>query len=177
MVGHLVGSAVLDWAFNRAKDRRWLVTLYQDELAFAPARGVARAFAEGRKFGVSFVAATQSLGQLPDDLADLAISAGTQVTFRATPDTAARMAPILGVPARELIRQPDLHATLMVQGVPTTSVVLPPYEPCPSADPEAITSDECQTPRIPRDRRRTECDGMARNPSLFDEIVLQEEWD
>ena len=175
MVGHLVGSAVLDWAFNRAKDRRSLVTLYQDELAFAPVRGVARAFAEGRKFGVSFVAATQSLGQLPDDLADLAVSAGTQVTFRATPDTAARMAPILGVPARELIRQPDLHATLMVQGVPTTSVVLPPYEPCPSADPEVITSDECKAPRTPRNKPSNECDGMDWSPSLFDEIVLQEE--
>lgn len=146
MVSHLVTASVVDWAFDRPEAERTLVPVYLDELQRAPASGISRVLAEGRKFGVALAAATQSLGQLSGELADLAMAAGTQAVFRATPDTAARMAPILDVSARELMTQPDLHATLMVQGHPTTSVVVPPYEECP--DQRLVTS-----PKSPRQRR------------------------
>lgn len=149
MVSHLVTSTVLDWAFGRPHGDRSLVTLYLDELQRAPERGIGRILAEGRKFGIALVAATQSLGQLSAELADLAMAAGTQVTFRATPDTAARMAPILDVTARELMALPDLHAVVKVQGHPSASVIVPAYEECPVD--RVVTPPKAPRRRKPRD--------------------------
>jgi len=131
LVGHLGLGTVLDAAFARADPDPDLVTCYVDEAHRFPARGLSRVVAEGRKFGVGLVAATQALGQLPPDVADLLLGAGVHAAFRTTPDTAARLAGVLGVDARELLALPDLHAVVMVQGSPATTVVVPPIERCP----------------------------------------------
>lgn len=149
LVGHLVLSAVIDAALARSADRRDLVTCYVDEAHRFPARGLSRVIAEGRKFGVALALATQSLGQLPGELADLALGAGTQVAFRATPDTAAKLSPVLGVPIRDLVTMADLHAVVLVQGHHPTTVVVPPYETCP-------VPRELKPPREARPPRRRE---------------------
>ncbi|MEJ7765818.1 MAG: hypothetical protein WKF86_10005, partial [Acidimicrobiales bacterium] len=148
LVGHLVLSSVLDAALGRPPDQRSLVTCYVDEAHRFPASGLARVIAEGRKFGVALAIATQSLAQLPPEVADLALAAGTQVAFRSTPDTAARLSPVLGASARDLLSQPDLHAVIMVQGHPATTVEVPPYETCPV--PRVLAPQ-----RRPRARRAT----------------------
>jgi hypothetical protein len=133
LVGHLALAAILDGAFEQIDPDRPIVTCYLDEAHRFPASGMARAFAEGRKFAIALDIAIQGLGQLPGDLADLAMAAGTQLAFRATPDTAGRLGHLLGVAAAELLGQPDLHATVVVHGHPATSVVIEPLEPCPVA--------------------------------------------
>ena len=133
LVGHLALAAILDGAFEQIDPDRPIVTCYLDEAHRFPASGMARAFAEGRKFAIALDIAIQGLGQLPAELADLATAAGTQLAFRATPDTAGRLGHLLGVAAADLLGQPDLHATVVVHGHPATSVVIEPLEPCPVA--------------------------------------------
>lgn len=129
-IGHLVLGAVLDAALARTDDRPPLVTCYVDEAHRFPAGGLTRVMAEGRKFGIGLALATQSLGQLTGELSDLALSAGVQVAFRATPESASRLAPLLDVDAADLVSQPDLHAVVRVHGHPATSVAVDPYETC-----------------------------------------------
>lgn len=138
-IGHLILSTVLDAAFERLPDGpEDVITCYLDEAHRFPASGLARAFAEGRKFGIGLDIAVQGLGQLPGELADLALGAGTQVVFRATPDTASRLSPLLQVPVADLISQPDLHATVAIQGHPATTVVVDPVTPPPVERSETL---------------------------------------
>ena len=130
LVGHLSLSAVIDAALARGATERSLVTCYVDEVHRFPARGLARVVAEGRKFGIGLAVATQSLGQLSANLADLATAAGTHAVFRATPDTANRLGAVLGVEPQDLLVQPDLEMTLVVLGQQPTNVIVPPYETC-----------------------------------------------
>jgi hypothetical protein len=131
LVGHLALASVLDAALARPAAQAPLVTCYVDEAHRFPASGLSRAIAEGRKFGVALAVAGQSLGQWPHEFADLSMAAGTQVVFRATPETASRLAPVVGVAPGELISQPDLHAVVAVHGQPATTVVVPVPDPCP----------------------------------------------
>ena len=136
LVGHLALGMVLDAALDQPAARSPLVTCYVDEAHRFPVRGLSRVLAEGRKFGVGLVLATQALGQLPPDLADIAMGAGAHVAFRATPDTAVRMSTILDVTARELMALPDLNAVVGLQGHPAAHVVVPPCEGFPSTTGE-----------------------------------------
>lgn len=131
LVGHLVLAEALDTAFARPVGQRSLFTCYVDEAHRFPAAGLARALAEGRKFGIGLMLALQSLGQAHGRLDDLALGAGTHVVFRSTPQSAAALAPVVQVTAAELINQPDLHAVVGVQGLPPAAIVVPPPETCP----------------------------------------------
>jgi hypothetical protein len=166
LVGHLALSAVIDAALARRATERSLVTCYVDEVHRFPARGLSRVVAEGRKFGVGLAVATQSLGQLSAGLADLATAAGTHAVFRATPDTANRLAPILGVEPQALLAQPDLQATLAVQGQQATTVIVPPYETCPVSravkPPKALLGR-----RDPRPQRKATTPAVTQALSLL----------
>ncbi|MDP1793393.1 MAG: hypothetical protein Q8K63_04565 [Acidimicrobiales bacterium] len=145
LVGHLVLSCVFEMALTRPVGERSLITCYVDEAHRFPTRGLSRMMTEGRKFEIALALSTQSLGQLTGDLADLALACGSLVAFRATPDTATRLAPMLGVPAYELTGLADLQAVVRLQGGTPTSISVPPYE-------------VCETPRVvlpmrPRTRR------------------------
>lgn len=150
LVGHLALASVIDAAFTRSPDQRKLTSCYVDEAHRFPAAGLSRVLAEGRKFGIALFLAVQSLNQFPGDLADLAISAGMHAAFRATPDTAMRLAPVLGVTPQELLSQPDLHAVVAVQGQAACSVKVPLVEPCSA--PRAVVRPSSSTADLARSR-------------------------
>lgn len=130
LIGHLVIGSAFDSALDRPLGARDLISCYVDEAHRFPARGLGRVAAEGRKMGLGMMLATQTLSQLPDELADLALSAGTTVAFRSTPQTARRLAPGFGIEPNELGSLPDLAAVVSVQGHGITTVQLEPYELC-----------------------------------------------
>lgn len=145
LVGHLTLARVLHAAMHRAPDARTLFSCYVDEAHRFPVRGLSRVLAEGRKFGIGLVLATQALSQLPGELADLAMGVGTSIAFRATPDTAGRLSVLFDTPPAELTRLPDLRCAIAVAGVGATQIAVPPYESCPIE----------RTKRPPHARRRT----------------------
>jgi hypothetical protein len=98
--GHILLGGVLDAAMARPTNERPLFRVYVDEVHRFPARNLERALNESRKFSVSVWAATQSLAVLGDQLGDTVIGAtALKFVFRVSPDSALRMAPLLGVPA------------------------------------------------------------------------------
>ncbi len=171
LVGHLALSAVLDAALTRPAGNRPLVTCYVDEAHRFPASGLSRAIAEGRKFGVALAVAAQSLSQWPHDFADLGLAAGTQVAFRATPDSASRLAPIVGVAPHELVNQPDLHAFVMIQGQPATSVVVPIPEPCRA--PRVVAPPRARATKRPRPAPPAAPPPSPTGPTVLDEFLAR----
>lgn len=131
LVGHLILARVLHAAMHRLPTDRTLFSCYVDEAHRFPVRGLSRVLAEGRKFGVGFVGATQALSQLSGEFADLAMGVATSIAFRATPDTASRLAPVFDIEPAELVKLPDLRCIVSVAGVGTTALDVPPYEACP----------------------------------------------
>jgi hypothetical protein len=182
LIGHVALACVLDGAFEAIDPDRPTVTCYLDEAHRFPASGMERAFAEGRKFGIALDIAVQGLGQLPPELADLALAAGTQLAFRATPDTAGRLAPVLGISPADLLSQPDLHATVGVHGHPATAVVVAPPEPrsaerrrSPLRPLDApLSAREATEPRRTRPGSApASADAKPGGPSFLDEWLAQ----
>jgi len=129
--GHILLAGVLDAAMARPASERPLFRLYVDEVHRFPARNLERAMNESRKFSVSVWAATQSLAVLGEQLGDTVIGAtALKFVFRVSPDSALRMAPLLGVTADQLLEQPDRFCHFKA-GESVTTVELPAYEPAP----------------------------------------------
>jgi hypothetical protein len=126
LVGHLLLAGVCDAAIARGAGASRLHTCYVDEIHRFPVGGLSRVIVEGPKFNLGLVAAAQALHQLSGELADLAMSAGTHITFRATPDTAGRLGTHHGVPPARLVALADLHSLVSVQGQKTVPVTVAP---------------------------------------------------
>ncbi|PPI01186.1 hypothetical protein C5C95_03350 [Rathayibacter sp. AY1B7] len=98
--------------------------------------------AEGRKFGVGVVMATQSLDSLPRELSGaLASNSGSTLTFRSSLHSAARAtARLAGWLASDLTRLPDLAAATVLSrgGVPTEPFTLAVARPRAVANPDAL---------------------------------------
>jgi len=127
--GHLLLDTALAATMETPEPDR-VLTCYVDEAGRFPAKSLAAAVAEGRKFGLSVCVAVQALSQLPAELTDLVAAADTHILLRSTPDTAARMSPLVGVDPGELVGLPDLHALYCCRG----------------EQPVALRLDRIQTP-------------------------------
>lgn len=138
LVGHLILSAVLEAAMERPAGSGNSLRAYVDEAQRFVVHSMQRVQAEGRKFGISLALATQSLRALDPVLSDIASSAAVQVAFRQTPDSAGTLAPLIGIPPRELTDLPDLHAYVKVAGEATCSVQADPYPPMPPQRPRSV---------------------------------------
>ncbi|HVY09534.1 MAG TPA: hypothetical protein VHB18_05255 [Mycobacteriales bacterium] len=129
LFGHLVLAGVLHAAMSTPRDSD--LNIYVDEAQRFPVPGLTRILTEGRKFSASVHLASQSLATLDSELADAACGAATLFAFRQSPDSAERLAQVLGVPAAELQNLPDLTAAVKVLQHPATTVVLAPYDEVP----------------------------------------------
>ena len=108
LLGHLVVSLLIDAMLARADNDRHPVVFFIDEAHRYTCQALQRALVEGRKFGLSVVAAHQHLTQLPRDLNDaLAGNAATLVALRAGAD-AVPLGQRLSIDADELRGLPDL---------------------------------------------------------------------
>ena len=141
LVGHLVVDAGVDGVMARPADQRNLYGCYVDEAHRFPTPALRRGLAEGRKYGLSLLLIAQAYGQWDAELADLAMSAGTQILFRATPDTARRAGASLGLDPDALLRLRDLHAVVAANGTDPVEVTVPPYAAVPVPVP---TVPSCQ---------------------------------
>ncbi len=110
LIGNLVASLVIDEVFRSYQGKCQARSLYVDEAQLLPATALARALAEGRKFGLSLVVAHQHLVQLDPILQDALGNAKSQFVFRVTTEDARRLSPLLGLDQARLTSVPDLHA-------------------------------------------------------------------
>jgi hypothetical protein len=131
ILGHVLLAGVLDAAMSRPAGERCPYRLYVDEIHRFPTRNLERGMNESRKFSVSVWVASQSLAILGDQLADtIAGAAAVKFVFRVSPDSASRLAPLLGVAREQLVNQPDLFCHLKA-GESVTTIEIPAYEPVP----------------------------------------------
>jgi hypothetical protein len=150
ILGHVLLAGVLDATMGRPTEKRCPYRLYVDEVHRFPTRNLERAMNESRKFSVSVWAATQSLAILGDQLGDTIVGAtAVKLVFRVSPDSALRLAPLLGVAPENLVNQPDLFCHLKAGGLVTT-VEIPAYELVPVAHKTAPRHVSTQR-RKPRD--------------------------
>ena len=132
ILGHVLLAGVLDAAMSRPARERCPFRVYVDEIHRFPTRNLERGMNESRKFSVSVWAVTQSLAILGDQLADTIVGATTvKLVFRVSPDSAMRLAPLLGVVPEQLINQPDLFCHIKA-GESVTTVEIPAYEFVPA---------------------------------------------
>lgn len=151
MAGHLIVSTVLEAAMHTADAEGTPFSAYIDEAHRFPVDSLERIIAEGRKFGVSLVLATQSLTQFEPGLADLVSGAAVKLAFRQSPDSANHLAPLMDLNPLDLVDLPDLHAYFKLAGHPTCSVELDPYPPMPNPRIKTPPLALATTPTPPRD--------------------------
>lgn len=132
MAGHLIVSSVLEAAMQASAPQGASFSAFVDEAHRFPVESLERVIAEGRKFGVSLVLATQSLTQFEAGLADIVSAAAVKLAFRQSPDSVNRLAPLMDLNALDLVDLPDLHAYCKIAGHPTCSVEIEPYAPMPA---------------------------------------------
>lgn len=117
-VSAILGSLVVTDFSQSAKARASIpeeerkdFTLYADEFQHFASQSFATILSEARKFRLSLVLLHQYLGQLPLALQDAVIAnAATIVAFRLGPKDADLLAPLFGVPVRELVNLPPYTA-------------------------------------------------------------------
>jgi hypothetical protein len=127
LLGQVVLAATVDYALGGERRMRPPFPVFVDEAQRFPAVNLVDALAEGRKFGLRLVLATQDLGRLDEDLRGaLLVNTGTKVVFRSSPADARRLAPLLGVPAADLTGLGNLAAFAQVDDLPAFSVALRP---------------------------------------------------
>lgn len=173
MAGHLIVSSVLEAAMQASAPQGVPFRAYVDEAHRFPVESLERILAEGRKFGVSLVLATQSLTQFEAGLADLVSAAAVKLAFRQSPDSANRLASLMDLNALDLVDLPDLHAYFKIAGHPTCSVEIAPYLPLPTLRSKQHPSAVATAPRQPREPGSFEVDDDAADqpddaPSLLD---------
>lgn len=151
VMGHVMLQLILDGILARTPEPGQEIAAYIDEAHRVEPHNLARAWAEGRKFGLALTVATQSPLQFPTSVADLALSSGTVVAFRQAPAAAQLLAPLSGVPTAELIAQPNLHAVVKTTlGDACTLIAtpyrvvgeLPPFGPVPDLPFAELTPEE-----------------------------------
>ena len=154
LVGNLIISSLLRAAFSRDEEPAQHYALLVDEAHRYHAAAMERVHAEGRKFALSLAIATQSLRQLAPGLRDAMSGAAITIAFRQSPDSAARLSPLINVPATSLTDLPDLTAYVHQAGKGTCTVKLDPYaEVAPSAAPARGDRDPDEPRPTPATRR------------------------
>jgi hypothetical protein len=133
LIGNLLIASLLRAAFARTATPEHHYALLVDEAHRYHAAAMDRVNAEGRKFALSLALATQSLRQLAPGLRDAMSGAALTIAFRQTPDSAARLAPLIDVPATNLTDLPDLHAYVHLAGGGTCTARIDPYTDLPPA--------------------------------------------
>lgn len=115
LLGHLIASLVIDAALARPTIQRSALSLYVDEAQILPAASLARALAQGRKFGLSLGVAYQHRAQLDPLLLGALGNAKATFVFRVGPEDAAYFAPQVGLPASRLVSTSELNAYAKLQ--------------------------------------------------------------
>ena len=119
------------------------ITLIVDEAAVLSAIDYETAYAQGRKYGVAIVAATQSPAQIdridPQLMTIIGTNVGAHIVFGTGEEDAGHLARELGVPAREIVSLDDYRAIARwteqaAKGQAFTFTTLPPRAPAPDAD-------------------------------------------
>jgi hypothetical protein len=138
LAGHVFLTSALDYVMTRPPAERKPLYVFVDEAAVFPAVALARALAEGRKFGLHLFVANQSISQLDDELVDALNANAGRAMFRLGLRDAHLLAPLMGVAADDLTGLSNLHALVQLPGRSAFSVrfdppdgtdELPPYEP------------------------------------------------
>ncbi len=131
LLGQIVLGATVDYALGRAADEREPFPVFVDEAHRFPAANLVDALAEGRKFGLRLVLATQDLRRLDHDLGD-ALVANTSVkfVFRTGVADGALLSSTVGVPSCDLCGQANLSAFVQITGHAPFSVRLEPPPKC-----------------------------------------------
>lgn len=127
MVGHQITDTVLNHLMRTSNDSGRLFEAFIDEAHAFPSNGLISALAEGRKFGIGVTLVTQSIGQFPSQLADLAMSCNTNVIFRPTIDTLARLSLHRSIDPDEMRRLRDLQAIVALGDEDPIRIDIPPY--------------------------------------------------
>jgi hypothetical protein len=130
LAGHIFLTSVLDYALTRPTTKRTPLYLFVDEASTFPAAALARALAEGRKFGLQVYVANQSISQISDLVDALAANAG-RIMFRLGMRDAHALAPLMGVGPDDLTGQANLTALAQLPGRSAFTVR---FDPPPAAD-------------------------------------------
>jgi DNA helicase HerA-like ATPase len=128
LAGHIFLTSVLDYLMARPPAERTPLYVLVDEAAIFPAVALARALAEGRKFGLRLFIANQSLSQLDEELADALNANAGRIMFRLGLRDAHLLAPLMGVAPDDLTGLANLHALVQLPGRSAFSVRLDPPE-------------------------------------------------
>jgi hypothetical protein len=148
LAGHIFLTSVLDHVMARPVHERTPLHLFVDEAAVFPAVALARALAEGRKFGLRLFVANQSISQLDDELVDALNANAGRMMFRLGSRDAHLLAPLMGISPDDLTGLANLHGLIQLPGrsafsirfdPPDITEELPRYEP-PTALAEAAGS-------------------------------------
>lgn len=130
LIGQVVLATTVDYALARDFADREAFPVFVDEAQRFPAVNLTDALAEGRKFGLRLVLATQDIGRLDYDLRDALIAnTGTKVIFRSSTHDASLLAPLIGVPAADLCGLANLNAFVQLVGHAPFSIEIDPPEP------------------------------------------------
>ncbi len=157
LAGHVFLTSVLDYVMTRPPAERKPLYVFVDEAAVFPAVALARALAEGRKFGLHLFVANQSISQLDDELVDALNANAGRIMFRLGLRDAHLLAPLMGVTADDLTGLANLHALVQLPGrsafsvrfdPPDMSDELPPYEKPPVLRPEPTRTNNRSPYRV-----------------------------
>lgn len=130
LIGQVVLATTVDYALSRDATDREPFPVFVDEAQRFPAVNLTDALAEGRKFGLRLVLATQDLGRLDYDLRDALIAnTGTKVIFRCSTHDANVVSPLIGVPAADLCGLPNFEAFAQLTGHAPFSIKIDPPRP------------------------------------------------
>lgn len=179
LAGHVFLTSVLDHVMTRAPAERKPLYVFVDEAAVFPPVALARALAEGRKFGLHLFVANQSISQLDEELVDALNANAGRIMFRLGLRDAHLLAPLMGVAAGDLTGLANLHALLQLPGRSTFSVGfdppaaigdLPPYGPPEVVLERATTENEAFSYSLPT----TRVEGVAEESQEFWAQVLDQ---
>jgi hypothetical protein len=126
LAGHVFLTSVLDYVMTRPRTERKPLYIFVDEAAVFPPVALARALAEGRKFGLHLFVANQSMSQLDEELVDALNANAGRIMFRLGLRDAHLLAPLMGVSADDLTGLANLHALVQLPGRSAFSVRFDP---------------------------------------------------
>jgi DNA helicase HerA-like ATPase len=136
LLGQVALAHTLDYALSREPGNREPFPVFVDEAHRFPAVNLVDALAEGRKFGLRLVLATQELGRLDPDLRDALITnTATKAVFRTGTRDSDWLSPLVGVPSGDLCGLTNLNAFVHMIGYAPFSISLDPPARVPELPP------------------------------------------
>jgi hypothetical protein len=129
LAGHIFLTAVLDYVMTRPAAERVPLYIFVDEASMFPETALARALAEGRKFGLRLFIANQSISQLDDELTDALNANAGRIMFRLGTRDANSLAPSMGVAPNDLTGLSNLDALFQLPGRSAFTIHFDPLQP------------------------------------------------